>query len=313
MIRFFIYHIRETIPNGWDMNRVERSIHYKKIWGEQRKSVLRMHGWIGKAKGYGDAEEVKTYPGYFFIPNSLGFYVVSPAGELLDLRDGGIVEPHLNRKGYYFWHTYLDDAVRVVRIHRLVALTFIPIPDKHRDKNLRELQVNHLDGVKTNNAAINLEWVTNAENMKHARTNGLFSTERAVLRKDADTGEVFRYQSLAATARALDTTIGGLKPYLKEPLVGRVNIDGFFYKLDDGHEWPREVYELFESKPLVNKCHTIGVHESGKRVLFMSMPNAAKYLGVTHPVLANHKSRNPPGTPYMGWVFTRLADLYPGE
>lgn len=51
-------------------------------------------------------------------------------------------------------------------LHRLVAKLFINNP-----KNLS--QVNHKDGVKSNNNINNLEWVDNRENLDHALKSGL--------------------------------------------------------------------------------------------------------------------------------------------
>lgn len=59
-----------------------------------------------------------------------------------------------------------DIKYHTLRIHRLVAMAYIPNPD-----NLPE--VNHKDGDKHNNCVTNLEWCTNLENMRHAWANGL--------------------------------------------------------------------------------------------------------------------------------------------
>lgn len=50
-------------------------------------------------------------------------------------------------------------------VHRLIAAAFVPNPDGHP-------HVNHLNGRKTDNRAVNLEWVTDAMNKAHWRAMG---------------------------------------------------------------------------------------------------------------------------------------------
>ena len=54
--------------------------------------------------------------------------------------------------------------------HQIIALMFIPNPEN-------KPYVNHIDGVTTNNAVSNLEWVTQSENMQHARKTGLTNSK----------------------------------------------------------------------------------------------------------------------------------------
>jgi hypothetical protein len=83
------------------------------------------------------------------------------------LYPGQIVRQRLDFKGYPIVMLSCDGKKKSPRVHRLVALAFVP-PIAGKD------QVNHIDGVKTNSAASNLEWCTNLENMRHAYRLGLF-------------------------------------------------------------------------------------------------------------------------------------------
>jgi hypothetical protein len=58
-------------------------------------------------------------------------------------------------------------------VHRLVASSFIA---NHRP-SIRT-QVNHIDGVKSNNCASNLEWCDQSENNRHGWNLGLFEAVR---------------------------------------------------------------------------------------------------------------------------------------
>lgn len=68
-------------------------------------------------------------------------------------------------------------------VHRLVAIAFIPNPEKKKE-------VNHIDGNKRNNNMSNLEWCTAKENIRHSFKMGLHKSRIGSLNKNAKLSEI---------------------------------------------------------------------------------------------------------------------------
>jgi NUMOD4 motif/HNH endonuclease len=84
----------------------------------------------------------------------------------------------LNKKRKYIAAALqIQNKKHTKSVHRLIAKAFHPNPN-----NLPE--VNHKDGVRTNNAESNLEWCTRLDNIHHAQAIGLTPTKRPKTQKE---------------------------------------------------------------------------------------------------------------------------------
>lgn len=98
------------------------------------------------------------------IPGYEDRYRVTSWGRVFNVTTSRFMSQYPTKKGYLRVDLYDAKGKRThLKVHRLVALAFIPNPD---DKP----QVNHIDGNKQNNSITNLEWVTDMENKHHRMT-----------------------------------------------------------------------------------------------------------------------------------------------
>lgn len=97
-----------------------------------------------------------------------GFYKVSNTGLIYGILSNTMVKACSDKDGYLGLNLYKRGAdgknVRQsFKVHRLVAAAFLPNPEN-------KPQIDHIDGVKTNNCVENLRWTSSKENINNPVT-----------------------------------------------------------------------------------------------------------------------------------------------
>lgn len=134
-------------------------------------------------------EEIwKVIEGY---PN----YEVSNLGRVRNIKFDRVRKPMIDKDGYLYVVLSLNGKTTNNKIHRLVASAFIPNPENKRE-------VNHINGIKTDNRVENLEWNTRSENIRHAHKTGLKRNLNGGKPKQRvrciETGQIFETQNQAS-------------------------------------------------------------------------------------------------------------------
>ncbi len=147
------------------MSKKERTRSLNKLSTMSWESPIFKHG-SGKYQNHVFDDNIPGYPGYY----------ISKRGVLYsrwDINGKGVLKkryhkkvPHLNKNGRYIIGLSQPGlGTTKWLIHRLVALVYIPNPEKLP-------YVCHKDNVPTNNSVSNLYWGTQKDNMSQASMEG---------------------------------------------------------------------------------------------------------------------------------------------
>lgn len=104
----------------------------------------------------------KKIPGFdrYFCDEDGNIYSDGPTGNSRKGSGFRKLKPFVKSNGYLSIGLKINDVQNKFYIHRLILLTWKPEGEKET--------CNHINGNKTDNRVINLEWATRSENMVHS-------------------------------------------------------------------------------------------------------------------------------------------------
>lgn len=185
-----------------------------------------------------------------------------------------ILSPYANKKGYMLVRTKENHMTKHYQLHRVVLMTFAPCD------NMELLQVNHIDGNKSNNNLSNLEWCTCQENIEHSIRTGLVDLTKNVSMYSLSGDYIKTFKSI--TQAELETKVIGVN--ISSCCKGKIRQTG-------GYQWSYEKVNnigMVRPKKIAEDLKTryckpiIAIQDNIKKYRFNSVLEAGEFIGASH-------------------------------
>lgn len=228
-------------------------------------------------------------------------YQITEDGVVRDTIRDRIIKQHPDRAGYMRIRLATPDKhEQKFFVHRLVATTYLPLPNEGQD------QVDHIDGKRDNNHVSNLRWCTRLENIRNPGTL-IRKSEAHVIAEESlkrkviceNTGEIF--SSMTEAANKFGLSIASVTQSCTKFLQGKPRRSTKFGK-------PVMHFHLIEDKPVEIKqdsqevllkakkrCNAKAVRCIETGLEYPSVSSAARAYGLRCSSVAGSCNRNQAG------------------
>ena len=200
-------------------------------------------------------------------------YSVSTEGEVRKDTTNYILSQS-SQQDYKFVTLLINGQQKRMRVHRMVAMTFIENPDN-------KPYVNHINGIRYDNNVENLEWVTQSENIQHAVKTGLMQNGRkkAVIQYNLNGDRMATFESASEAARQTGGSQSKITMCCKRQ---RETANDYQWRYYDDIQDVQKVEKKFITGKKVAKCD----EEGNILEIFPSFKEAARAVNGTSSAIS---------------------------
>lgn len=247
-----------------------------------------------------DAVEHPLYSGYYYAICNARF-AVNRDGRIIDTVLDACLLPTIPSNPLSYIRMYDPVIKDTSLLHRMVAEIFQPCPGEFDD-----YIVNHLNGVKSDNWADNLEWTTYSGNSIHAYQTGLRNDNKPVILKNLEDDTITEFYALNRCAEYLGINPSILHVYLNGNMDGPLCTK--YTAIYKGSMWPLLTIDNIGGHRNGLAKNIIYITPEGKRVICASVSVAAKLLNTPAHNIYGYLNKNSKQFTLPGYTIMYLAD-----